>query len=128
MAAADEGLIQTIGFALQRAGCKLLELDTREIGVLTVPAGPQGKTLGVALYDNVPGGAGHVRELLDLDRELLDEAVRVLHRSEPHHRRCESACLECLLSFDTQAAMAKTPFVRKAAHAHLSAFLERRAG
>ena len=126
VAAADVGLIQTIGFALQRAGCRLLELDTREIGVLTVPAGPQGQTVGVALYDNVPGGAGHVRELLEQDRELLDEAVRVLYRSEPHHRRCESACLECLLSFDTQAAMAKTPFVRRAAHATLSGLAERR--
>jgi hypothetical protein len=122
----DEGLIQTIGFALQRAGCRLLELDTREIGVLLVPAGPQGEMRGVALYDNVPGGAGHVRQLLDLGSDLLDEARQVLFRSPEHHRRCESACLECLLSFDTQAAMAKTPFVRKTAHAQLSILLDRR--
>jgi hypothetical protein len=44
--AADPALIQTLGFALQRAGYQLLELDTREIGVLIVPAGTQGQTFG----------------------------------------------------------------------------------
>lgn len=125
-AADDEPLVVTLGFALQRAACQLLELDTREVGVLTVPTGPQGETYGVALYDNVAGGAGHVRELLDLGGELLDEAERVLYRSEEHHRRCETACLECLLSFDSQAAMANTPFVRKLAHKHVAAMRKQR--
>ena len=124
--AADESLIQTLGFALQRAGCQLLELDTREIGVLTVPAGEKGLTRGVALYDNTPGGAGHVGELLEQDRALFDVAVKVLYRNEGHHRRCESACLECLLSFDAQAAMSKTPFSRRNALATLRRLLERR--
>lgn len=117
--AADAGLMNTIGFALQRAACRLLELDPREIGVMVIPAGltDTPNALAVVLYDNVPGGAGHVGELLrDHDRPLLDEAVSVLYRSPAHHRRCESACLECLLSFDTQAVVLKTPFVRRTAH------------
>lgn len=127
--AADESLMQTIGYALQRAGCRLLELDPREIGVLVVPAGISATpdALAVALYDNVPGGAGHVGELLrDFDRHLLDETVGVLYRSADHHRRCESACLECLLSFDTQAVAARTPFVRRTAHRLLEALRRRR--
>ena len=44
--AADPALIQTLGFALQRAGCQLLELDTREIGVLIVPLEPRAKHSG----------------------------------------------------------------------------------
>lgn len=124
--AADSALIQTLGFALQRAGCQLLELDSREIGVLVIPAGAQGQTFGVALYDNVPGGAGHVREFLDQDQKLFDDALQVLYRNEAHHRCCDSACLECLLSFDAQAVMVKTPFVRRDAHAKLKKLLSQR--
>ena len=57
-------LIGTLGYAFQRAAAKRLELDAREIGVLLVPTGEGGKGFGTVLYDNVPGGAGHVRELL----------------------------------------------------------------
>lgn len=124
--ATDASLIQTLGYALQRGGCYLLELDSREIGVLPVPSGDQGRAWGVVLYDNVPGGAGHVRELIDFDREWLDRAERVLFRDPEHHRRCESACLECLLSFDAQAAMASRPFVRRRAWETLRRLMERR--
>ena len=50
----------------------------------------------------------------------------MLYRSEEHHRRRETACLECLLSFDSQAAMAKAPFARRSAHKHLAAMLKQR--
>jgi hypothetical protein len=124
--ASNPALIQTLGFALRLAGCGLLELDSREIGVLLVPAGDAGADWGVVLYDNVPGGAGHVRELLDLDRELLDSAQEVLYRDAEHHQRCDSACLECLLSFDAQAAMASRPFVRRDAWRSLRSMAEHR--
>ena len=60
----DKALVTTLGYALQRAAAYILQLDSREIGVLTAPSGYMGQGLGTLLYDNVPGGAGHVRELL----------------------------------------------------------------
>ena len=101
---ADRTLVSTLAYALQRAAAKILQMDGREIGVLTVPAGKMGKGLGALLYDNVPGGAGHVRELLEYDRQWLEEAKRILYIDETHNRRCRTACLDCLLSFDTQSA------------------------
>ena len=97
-------LVTTLGYALQRAATRMLQLDGREIGVLTAPGGPSGQGLGSLLYDNVPGGAGHVRELLALGRDWLEEARRVLKGDDDHDLRCKSACLDCLLSFDTQSA------------------------
>jgi hypothetical protein len=124
-AASDAALVQTLGFALQRGGCSLLELDPREIGVLTpIPVGPNGMEHGVVLYDNVPGGAGHVRELLDLGDRLLNEAEKVLFVDDTHHKLCESACLQCLLSFDSQIAAATMPFVRRTALSLLRRLLE----
>jgi DEAD/DEAH box helicase domain-containing protein len=97
-------IVQTLGYALLRAGCRILGLDTREMGLLLVPTGLDGSEYGAVLYDNVPGGAGHVRELLEYPAEWLEESLRVLFVSDDHHARCGDACLECLLAFDTQMA------------------------
>ena len=50
----DEALVTTLGYALQRAAAELLQLDERELGVAAMPTGSH--SLGVLLYDNVPGG------------------------------------------------------------------------
>jgi DEAD/DEAH box helicase domain-containing protein len=62
----NRAILSTLAQTLLMSGAKLLELDNRELGALVVPAGDEGKRLGVVLYDNVPGGAGHVLELLHL--------------------------------------------------------------
>jgi hypothetical protein len=98
-------LMQTLGYALQIAGARLLELDTRELGVMVASSAEFSERLGAVTYDNVPGGAGHVRELFDRKREWLKEALSVLFVDERHDARCETACLDCLLTFDAQDAM-----------------------
>lgn len=121
-----EPVITTLGYALMRAGAEMLELDTREIGVLTVPAGDQGRALGVLLHDATPGGAGHVRELLDRGREWLERTRTALFVDEAHHARCETACLDCLLTFDAQEAVRRGLFNRRLALGVLDALLEGR--
>ena len=125
--AADRSLIATLAYALQRAAARRLELDSREIGVLLTPTG-EDEARGAVLYDNVPGGAGHVRELLSDDSAsvLLDEARDILYLNPDHDKRCDSACLDCLLSFDAQAMMAQHPFTRRRALAALDDLLKRR--
>lgn len=100
--AKDEALTWTIAHGLQIAGAKLLELDTRELGVMVTNT---ADGYGAILYDNTPGGAGHVRELLDFGRSWIEEACRVLYLNKAHDQRCKTACLDCLLTFDAQEAM-----------------------
>lgn len=92
----DVGLITTIAYALRLAGAQILELDTREIGVIVI------NSLGIVIYDNIPGGAGHVRELLSVAKEWLVKAKEILFVNEQHNTRCKTACLDCLLSFESQ--------------------------
>ena len=116
-------IVTTLGCALQLAGAKLLQLDLREIGFIATPAGEKGIGYGAMLYDDVPGGAGHVRELLDVGREWLEEARRCLWVDEAHDLRCRTACLDCLLSFGTQSSASRGLLDRQAALAMLSAML-----
>jgi hypothetical protein len=109
---------------LRNSAAKLLELDSRELGVLVVPTGPGGVTWGAVVYDNVSGGAGHVRELMAQGEDWLRRAREVLFVDEEHHQRCESGCLDCLLSFDAQRAMANRPFARRQAYQCLTGIVE----
>jgi superfamily II DNA or RNA helicase len=99
----DCAVLSTLAQALLISGAKLLELDSRELGRMVVPAGPQ--SLGTVLYDNVPGGAGHVQELLSLGRKWLEAARQVMFVNEEHNLACETACLDCLLTFGAQESM-----------------------
>jgi hypothetical protein len=120
--ARDEGLMWTIGTALSLSAARLLELDSRELGFLLVPTGASGTTFGAVLYDSIAGGAGHVREVLERGKELLETAAALLWVNEEHDRRCMSGCLDCLMTFDTQLAMT-APFVRPQALAVLRRLL-----
>ena len=111
----DKALVTTLGYALQRAAARMLQMDSREIGVTIAPAGEQGVGLGALLFDNVPGGAGHVRELLERGEELLKRARDALYVNAAHDARCKSACLDCLLSFDTQTASSRNLLDRRRA-------------
>jgi len=113
--AEEERLMWTFGYALRRAGAKLLDLDPREIGVLLMPAGEGGRAWAPVLYDNVPGGAGHVGELWEQGRELFARTRDALYVNADHHRRCNAACLDCLLSFDSQTVATQHGFARRQA-------------
>lgn len=117
----DAELMETLGYALRIAGAKLLELDTRELGVMTAATEEFGA--GAVLYDSVPGGAGHVRELFARGSEWLTEALAVLFVNSSHHERCETACLDCLLTFDAQEAMNRGLLQRRKAHEKLQQLL-----
>lgn len=88
----------SLGRAILLAGCKLLEIDARELG-------SDSKTLadgrpGFVIYETAPGGSGHCRELVELGQPLLLAARKILRGTDQHH--CERACLDCLLDFAGQ--------------------------
>ena len=119
----NAALLWTLTQALQISGARLLELDGRELGILVIPAGDHGRGLGAVLYDNVPGGAGHVRELLALGREWLQETRTTLFVNDKHNEFCETACLDCLLTFDAQEPMRRGLLNRRLAIKVLDALL-----
>jgi len=100
-----QALVTTFGHALRIAGARILQLDSREIGVLVVAHTSDAKSApGALFYDVAPGGAGHVKELLSAGRVWLNEARTLLFGNPEHDELCELACLDCLLTFEAQAA------------------------
>ncbi len=121
--ASNKELVWTFTQALQISGAKLLELDGRELGIHVVPTGYEGSGWGAVLYDNVPGGAGHVNELRFLGREWLLTARETMFVNEQHNELCETACLDCLLTFDAQEPVRQGLLKRRMAINVLDALL-----
>lgn len=95
----DQGLMQALGTALKLAGARILDLDARELGVMVDHVGVL-TGFSIVLHDNVPGGAGHVRELVEIGRPWFEAARQALYVDALHDSRCTRACLDCLLTFD----------------------------
>jgi hypothetical protein len=89
-----------LGQALLLAGARILEIDTRELG-LCVQLLPNGSH-GIVLFDTAPGGAGHCPSLLGLGRPWIESARQILIGTPEHHQRCQTACIDCILDFSAQ--------------------------
>lgn len=98
---ADLAVATTLAHAFRLAGTQLLSLDSRELGsfVMRTDSGPH---CGLVLFDSMPGGDGHVAELLESATDWIGKLIDDLFVNEAHHQRCVSACLDCLLSYETQ--------------------------
>ncbi len=142
----SKALVATLGEALRLAGSELLELDSRELGLMVTPqvslpnAAPSVQLelhnsgqveyetgWSSLIYDNVPGGAAHVYELMTVTREWLFKAKEVLYRTPEHHQRCDTACLDCILSYSIQEQVSET-LQRRQAHQILEKLLDDRQG
>jgi hypothetical protein len=113
----------TMAVALQIAGARLLSIDSRELGCLIVPVSAGEASVGIVLFDNVPGGAGHVRELMEMGRPWLEAAAATLRGSPEHDARCHKACLECIMTFEAQVHAQLGLLDRRAALEALSSVL-----
>lgn len=122
-------LTTTLAIAMQISGAQLLQLDPRELGWLVMPgkADPEAdlqRDGWIVLYDNVPGGAGHVRELMAMGESWLRGALAQLVGTPEHDTLCENACMSCVLTFDAQRAMGAGLLRRQLARDFLSQLLE----
>jgi DEAD/DEAH box helicase domain-containing protein len=119
---------EAIAAALLLSGARVLDLDVRELGVMTdIPVGERGAGLGTVIYDNTPGGCGHVRELLNLGDVWLKKAHELLVGDKEHHASCKHGCLSCILTFGPGTESSDSRPDRLGAAEMLSALLGRKA-
>src|SRR5262249_29974100 len=93
--------IESMAYALQKGLCRLLEVESSDIGaswrwLSNKRAGTSQAE--VILYDHTPGGAGFVREGFDNWQEVVAKAQEVCENCF-----CESACYDCLKDYGNQS-------------------------
>lgn len=99
----DEEAWEAVMWALFTAGAKLLEMPQTELGG-TIYGNGKG-SYSILIYDDVPGGAGHARQLSEQIPELIQEAYKTVDG----HCGCgeETCCYGCIANYYNQAIQYK---------------------
>lgn len=94
---------EAVMWALFTAAANILEVPETELGGTVYENEMHGVSL--LIYDDVPGGAGHARQLSDRVPELIKEAYRVVDG----HCGCgeETCCYGCIANYYNQMRQAK---------------------
>ena len=93
---------ESVMWALFTAAAKILEVPETELGGTTYKNETGG--FSVLIYDDVPGGAGHARQLSDEVPHLIEEAYKVVDG----HCGCgeETCCYGCIANYYNQVVQA----------------------
>ncbi|MFA5187357.1 MAG: DEAD/DEAH box helicase [Patescibacteria group bacterium] len=95
--------VESLMFALQKALCRVLELDSSDIGVSRRwrnKRTAENADTEIILYDRTPGGAGFVEEGMNRWDEVVTVALLICESSATH--QCEAVCYDCLKDFGNQ--------------------------
>ena len=100
--AADEYGWESVMWAIFTAAAKLLDIPQTELGG-TLYENDRG-TMSLLIYDDVPGGAGHARQLSEMVEKLIQAAYDVVDG----HCGCgeETCCYGCIANYYNQSKQA----------------------
>jgi hypothetical protein len=88
-------------YALINGASRALQIERRDIGGVLYPRQtPDGKwEQNIVLYDDVPGGAGHVKQISQEFLAVFDEALVILNCTDCDP---ETSCTHCLRDYSNQ--------------------------
>ncbi|MEA4937230.1 MAG: DEAD/DEAH box helicase [Paludibacter sp.] len=98
----DYATMLSVMYALLNSFANELNIERRDIkACLTYKVTSGRMEHRIIIYDEVPGGAGHSRQLVTQDgqvlRAVIKRAIKVLETCE-----CEPSCYRCLRSYENQ--------------------------
>lgn len=91
------------GTLVANAAAIVLQVDPGElkVGIRAVKRAPERIHGEIFLYDDVPGGAGYARAILENLEEILRKALEIgQHCPNPE---CDGACYQCMYDYRNQA-------------------------
>lgn len=86
--------------ALIQGACRALQIERRDIGGVLYPIKTDsGWRQTIVLYDDVPGGAGHVKRIQDNIADVVEAALAIAHCPD-----CapDTSCYHCLRDYNNQ--------------------------
>jgi len=97
----DTGFWLSLAYALANGACQELNIERSDIEVTTVPIDNASRQT-IVIYDAVPGGAGHCRQILESMSEVTRRALSMLSSCD-----CDpnsTGCYGCLCVYQNQFA------------------------
>lgn len=93
----DDAFWTSLKYALLHGASQALQIERKDIdGVLFPEKTGQTWRQTIVLYDNVPGGAGHVKLIKDKIDLVVESALEIVNCD------CEKSCYRCLQEYGNQ--------------------------
>lgn len=96
----DRSFWLSLLYAIIHGACHALQIERRDINGMLFPQKINGfLSQSIVIYDNVPGGAGHVKNIKDNLLTVLEAAQKILNCDD-----CapDTSCYHCLKDYDNQ--------------------------
>lgn len=91
------GFWLSLKYALLNGASRALQIERKDIdGVLFPESSSQTWIQSIVLYDNVPGGAGHVKQIEENIAQVVAAALEIVDC------QCERSCYHCLKEYGNQ--------------------------
>jgi hypothetical protein len=88
-------------YALLYAICRTLDIEDNDIsGCLIHNESGENTNFRLVIYDNVPGGAGQVKRILDNDGKNLRAVLESAY--DKMQCECDTSCYKCLRTYENQ--------------------------
>ncbi len=97
---ASPASVESLAYALQRGICKVLDVESYDIGVSWRWLGQKSSAprAEIVLYDLTPGGAGFVEEAFNNWSDVIAASKAICEKCN-----CLAACYDCLKNYSNQA-------------------------
>lgn len=89
---------ESVMWAIQTASVELLQIPSSEVGCACYEN--EAQTKSILLYDNVPGGAGHCKQLSGMVSKVLKKAYEIVATCTCGEDTC---CYGCIANYYNQA-------------------------
>lgn len=89
----------SVGEALRIGASRVLEMETEDVHLATVPVEGQDDTVDLLLIDPMPGGSGLLQQMIEAWPLVVEAALEVVRNCPAD---CGSSCADCLQTYRNQ--------------------------
>jgi len=100
----DEGFWESLLYGLLEGVGSALDIDRQDIDGTLFPYNGNKLSPAIVLFDDVPGGAGHVKRIAEGNnlQNVISRALQIAGRCECGGEQANSSCYGCLRSYSNQ--------------------------
>ncbi|NLP17872.1 MAG: DUF1998 domain-containing protein, partial [Firmicutes bacterium] len=100
----ETGFWESLLYGLIEGACTALDIDRRDIDGTLYPYRGNPTCRVLTLFDDVPGGAGHVKRIAERDNFMaaLQETFSLVSQCECGGSQGDTSCYQCLRSYTNQ--------------------------
>lgn len=98
------GFWESLLYGLLEGACLALDIDRHDIDGTLYPYTGDPSSPALILFDDVPGGAGHVKRIAEQDNfmAVLNNTLEIVTKCECGGERMDTSCYHCLRSYTNQ--------------------------